>query len=74
MKTGISPALYARLQREARAMGLTVEALVERALFALADEIDTQRQAARIRPRGKSVTSVLIDGVSHGQGRLAEGR
>ncbi|MDN7881417.1 hypothetical protein [Burkholderia aenigmatica] len=60
MKTGISPALYARLQREARALGLTVEALVERSLLALADEIDAQRHPVRE--------------VSHGQGRPAQGR
>lgn len=60
MKTGISLALFSRLQREARSLDLSVEALVERALLALADEIDAQRHP--------------VSEVSHGQGRPAQSR
>jgi hypothetical protein len=39
----LSPATLRRLEREANDMGLTVNQLIDRALIALADEVDADR-------------------------------
>ncbi|MDR6392238.1 hypothetical protein [Paraburkholderia phenoliruptrix] len=39
----LSPLTLRRLEREAHDMGLTVEQLIDRALIALADEVDAGR-------------------------------
>ncbi|WLE58373.1 hypothetical protein GIY62_14685 [Burkholderia plantarii] len=45
----LAPQTMARIEREARSMQLTSDQLVDRALLALADEVDADRCASRAR-------------------------
>jgi hypothetical protein len=43
----LTPALKKRLEREARALGISVDALIDWALLALADELEAKSAHAR---------------------------
>ncbi|MEK6346378.1 MAG: hypothetical protein V4764_02800 [Burkholderia sp.] len=43
----LAPQTMARIEREARSMQITPDQLVDRALLALADEVDAERVSAR---------------------------
>lgn len=45
LRIPLAPHTIARIEREARAMRLTPDQLVDRALLALADEVDASRRA-----------------------------
>ncbi|WP_186198002.1 hypothetical protein [Burkholderia gladioli] len=48
----LAPHTLVRIEREARAMRLTPDQLVDRALIALADEVDAARTVAVPQPGG----------------------
>ncbi|ASD80420.1 hypothetical protein CRM94_22910 [Burkholderia gladioli] len=48
----LAPYTLARIEREARAMQLTPDQLVDRALLALADEVDAERRSRAALPPG----------------------
>ncbi|MDC6133688.1 hypothetical protein PPH41_39095 [Burkholderia gladioli] len=51
LRVPLAPHTIARIEREARAMQLTPDQLVDRALLALADEVDAARTVVS-RPEG----------------------
>ncbi|WP_369053078.1 hypothetical protein [Burkholderia gladioli] len=48
----LAPYTLARIEREARSMRLTPDQLVDRALLALADEVDAERRSRAALPPG----------------------
>ncbi|MGK8889955.1 hypothetical protein [Burkholderia gladioli] len=48
----LAPHTLARIEREARSMRLTPDQLVNRALLALADEVDAERRSRAAQPPG----------------------